>query len=533
MKAINSPAIGLAHRMWRLHAASIHDYGRDHANRIVRSYRNGIMRCYATCRGLNVRFAFSAVAGTSGLLLLGLAFYGQPSLYLRQAQEEWNRIIGNVPADPVTADPQASPDRDVVAEQMTALQQQVAQLKDELAARQNAASQAAASAPPQPTPPQPLPPQPGSLQAGPTQPAPLPDRSTLSGLSESTGAPPAMASLAPPVASMPVPPVVQSLADASSAPPVANPGPRNDARKPDWLPPPAASGMLNEPMPSAIIVPQRREPVTAQPLAGRTELPKSDVARSDQARPDAGKSDPGRLEPGRMEAGKAATPGKPDAVRADNPRPDTTRSDPAKPDTGKSDPGRVEVARLEAGKVDPGRSDPNKPAPPKSAAAKPAPPPPPLPVAPRQEVDDTQSVLARLRQIAPSTVQRPEPPSPAESRPPEPKAAPASSPSLPKLNAARTALASGRIDDARRLLQEAQLQLVFRPVNISGDEQPLAGRSAADVAHALEALSANNISLSRRYIDTAVDDLTGNGTAASAQASELRSTGYAPAYPPR
>ena len=52
------------------------------------------------------------------------------------------------------------------------------------------------------------------------------------------------------------------------------------------------------------------------------------------------------------------------------------------------------------------------------------------------------------------------------------------SPSIPRLAAARAALANGRIDDARRLLQEAQLQLVFRPVNAADEDPPLVGKGA-------------------------------------------------------
>jgi hypothetical protein len=104
---------------------------------------------------------------------------------------------------------------------------------------------------------------------------------------------------------------------------------------------------------------------------------------------------------------------------------------------------------------------------------------------------------------------------------------------LPKLNAARAALASGRIEDARRLLQEAQLQLVFRPVNGAGDDSPGAARSSADVAHALDALSGNDVPLSRRYIDVAAADLSGSGTSQPVQQTVTRANGYAPAYPPR
>ncbi|WP_428533945.1 hypothetical protein [Rhodopila sp.] len=161
--------------------------------------------------------------------------------------------------------------------------------------------------------------------------------------------------------------------------------------------------------------------------------------------------------------------------------------------------------------------------------ARPAPPPPPPPPVRQEQPDDAQSVLARLRQLAAPGVAPEQPDSP----PVEPRPRVASSPTLPKLNAARAALAAGRIEDARRLLQEAQLQLVFRPVNGAGDESPGAARSSADVAHALDALSGNDVPLSRRYIDVATADLSGGGGREPVQQTQIRANGYAPAYPPR
>ena len=50
-----------------------------------------------------MRFAISGVAAVSGLLLLTLAFYGQPAVYLRQARDQWDELmdrpIANRPAD--------------------------------------------------------------------------------------------------------------------------------------------------------------------------------------------------------------------------------------------------------------------------------------------------------------------------------------------------------------------------------------------------------------------------------------------------
>ena len=110
-----------------------------------------------------------------------------------------------------------------------------------------------------------------------------------------------------------------------------------------------------------------------------------------------------------------------------------------------------------------------------------------LPPAPRQEAENAQSVLARLRQAAPSVAAAPEAP-PAAGR-----VSRGPSPSLRRLIAARAALASGQIEDTRRLLQEAQLQIGFRPVGSAEEEPVPAGRAASDVAHALDALSGNDI----------------------------------------
>jgi hypothetical protein len=163
-------------------------------------------------------------------------------------------------------------------------------------------------------------------------------------------------------------------------------------------------------------------------------------------------------------------------------------------------------------------------------SALPSPPPSALPSPPVQDWDDVQSVLARLRHVASGS-----PPAQQVAAPPaiEPTPRPTPSPTLPGLNAARAALANGRIDDARRLLQEAQLQLVFGTAETASGGLASAVNGANDVGHALEALSANNVPLSRRYIDTAVNDLSGSGTNAPIRESQMHGTGWAPAYPPR
>ncbi len=193
------------------------------------------------------------------------------------------------------------------------------------------------------------------------------------------------------------------------------------------------------------------------------------------------------------------------------------------PDQPKPSPHAVEVPERHVAAAEPLKL----PAPAKPIAAPrqvPAPQPLPQP-SPRQEADDTQSVLARLRQGT-------APPDP-QLEAPLSAPSPAPSPALPRLLAARAALARGTIEGARRLLQEAQLQLVFRPMTPDGDPVPAAARGAANVAHALDALSGNDIPLAQRYVAVALDDLSGKQTNPPIQQSSRIGSGYAPAYPPR
>jgi hypothetical protein len=237
---------------------------------------------------------------------------------------------------------------------------------------------------------------------------------------------------------------------------------------------------------------------------------------------------------GQVPAGHASAGQVPPAAAQDEParRTAMTSAQPTKPEVAKPEVAKAESAKPETARSGPNRGEPGRAAAQKLAALKPVPSPPPLPqpAPPRQEQDPAQSVLARLRQLAPASPPA-QPPIPLPPADPRPRLAP--SPSLPRLTAARAALASGRVEDARRLLQEVQLQLVFRPVNGAGDEAPSAAKGAADVAHALEALSGNDMALSRRYIDVAVDDLSGAGTTPPVQETQMRPSGYAPAYPPR
>ncbi len=150
----------------------------------------------------------------------------------------------------------------------------------------------------------------------------------------------------------------------------------------------------------------------------------------------------------------------------------------------------------------------------------------------RVEPDDMQSVLSRLRQ-------RPYTASPTETAPQQgenrPSADAARAPSLARkrLEMARAALLNGRIDDARRLLQEVQVQLVFRPVSPGEEDAPAAGQGASNVARALGSLSSNDTSQSQHYIERAMDDVAGANPQGIESASGPLTGGYAPAYPSR
>jgi hypothetical protein len=69
---------------------------------------------------------------------------------------------------------------------------------------------------------------------------------------------------------------------------------------------------------------------------------------------------------------------------------------------------------------------------------------------------------------------------------------------------ARTALAAGRTEEAQRLLEQAQVQLVLRPISPSQDA-PVGGSVAAgQVAEALSMLGAGDLLHAIRYINLAV-----------------------------
>src|SRR5690349_19963668 len=100
----NSPQNG------RKSGCSCHD-GHDHfacitarsdAFRPVRKARRWAL---TDKRGIGLRFALSAVAAATGLALLGLAMFGQPYAYLRQAREQWDSLMDLAP-------PEVAPDQE-------------------------------------------------------------------------------------------------------------------------------------------------------------------------------------------------------------------------------------------------------------------------------------------------------------------------------------------------------------------------------------------------------------------------------------
>ncbi len=96
---------------------------------------------------------------------------------------------------------------------------------------------------------------------------------------------------------------------------------------------------------------------------------------------------------------------------------------------------------------------------------------------------------------------------------------------------ARNALLNGSIDDARRMLQEVQLRLVFRPVTPDNNEPATAGPSASDVAHALAALGDNDTRRGLQFIARAMVDISRAPLPQREPGPALSATGYAPPYP--
>jgi hypothetical protein len=73
-----------------------------------------------------------------------------------------------------------------------------------------------------------------------------------------------------------------------------------------------------------------------------------------------------------------------------------------------------------------------------------------------------------------------------------------------RLHNARAALAAGRIDEARRLLEQSQVQLVLRSSDPSGPSAAANSVAAGQVAEALSMLGAGDVPRAMRYIDLAM-----------------------------
>jgi hypothetical protein len=464
-----------------------------------------------------VRFALSAVAAVSGLFLLALAFYGQPAVYLREARDQWDELMDR-PVAHAPAVPNSNSE-----ERAAQTLHDAAPLSEALAERQGTAQlqgpEVALSAPSEPA-------------SGPRATSPSPGEV------------------------LPLP--------AGSAPPVASASPPPQPETSQLTPPASGVGVERAPTPVIRFPPQDEagiEAATAPPEPAEQNALKPGRAGSEQTKsqqsqpePEKPRSEPASLEAGKSQQAKAQQarpePPKPEAVRREQ-----AKSEPPKPEQPKSDPPKSEPKPTVANKTllaqkgttvspplppqppvqpPPLQQPPLQPPPPsqpplqlQALSRQPPLSPPPQQSTIRQDGDDTQSVLARLRQLSPPTATAPQ----ADTSDAKSRQTPSSP--LPRLNSARVALASGQIEEARRLLQQVQLQLVFGPIDGQVEAPQAASRGAIDVARALDALSANDVSLSRRYIDVAVGDLSGNPTNPPIQQSDRRVSGYAPAYPPR
>jgi hypothetical protein len=69
---------------------------------------------------------------------------------------------------------------------------------------------------------------------------------------------------------------------------------------------------------------------------------------------------------------------------------------------------------------------------------------------------------------------------------------------------ARAALAAGRLDEGRALLEQAQVQSVLRPVGPSDNAASTGSVAAGQIAEALSMLGAGDVPRAMRYIDLAM-----------------------------
>ncbi len=73
-----------------------------------------------------------------------------------------------------------------------------------------------------------------------------------------------------------------------------------------------------------------------------------------------------------------------------------------------------------------------------------------------------------------------------------------------RMSLAHDAILAGRIGDAQQLLEQAQLQLVFRPVAPTAGQPPGSSRAAGEVAEALSMLGAGRVDAALRALDRAM-----------------------------
>ena len=475
-----------------------------------------------------MRFAISAVAAVSGLFLLALAFYGQPAVYLREARDQWDELMDRPVAHAPAVSYGNSEERAAQARHDAALP------REDLAERQGTAQPqapaVALSAPSEPAV------NPRIASPSPGEELPLPTGSTPQPPA------PAASALPPPQpeASRPTPPALAVGAEPPPTPPGIKLPPQDEAAmEPATAPPEQVE-------PHALKLgqagsEQTKSPPQPAPEQLKSELPKPEAGKSQPAKPQQVKPEPPRPEPSKSAQLKAEPP-KPEPSRSEQARSESQKSEPKLTVANKSLPAQKAPPPLPPLPQPPVQQPSSPPSlqpslqqppsqPPLQLQALLRQPPPPQQQSPtRQEGDDTQSVLARLRQLSPPTATAPQ----ADTSPaPDVRPRQTSSSPLPRLNSARVALTSGQIEDARRLLQQVQLQLVFGPVDGPVEAPQAAAKGAIDVARALDALSANDVSLSRRYIDVAVGDLSGTPTNPPIQQTDKRLSGYAPAYPPR
>ncbi|OJW19043.1 MAG: hypothetical protein BGO51_27075 [Rhodospirillales bacterium 69-11] len=139
--------------------------------------------------------------------------------------------------------------------------------------------------------------------------------------------------------------------------------------------------------------------------------------------------------------------------------------------------------------------------------------PPQSPSAP-SAADDVVERLRRDAVVSPAP--RVTPPLPtALPQMPAPRAGPHRIPTEERLADARLAVLEGRVEDARRFLQAAQVQLVFQPVD-PNDSPPPASLASGPVGQALVALGYGDRGRALVAIDQAIGVLNGLGRLGSA-----------------